>query len=285
MARIIYVNGSYLPHDEAVVHVEDRGYMLADGVYEGFELRHGEIIDMDRHLDRLWRSMGEIAISPPQRSVLSHVLRETVRRNRYKNGFVYLQVTRGVAPRDFFFPSNDKPPSIVCLVYNIPAGRADRLAEKGIQVITQRDIRWQRPDIKTLQLLPGVLARQAAFEQGASEAWLLDSENRITEGAASNAWIVSQDNQLITRQADQSILKGITRQAVLDLVEMRDLTFSERGFSLEEAYAAKEAFITSASMTVMPVVKIDDRLVGDGRPGPLTKELRKLYHQRTVISA
>lgn len=281
MTRVIYVNGRYIGRQEAVVSVEDRGYMLADGVYEGFELRNGKITDMEQHLDRLWRSMLEIGVqSLPRRGTIRHILKEIVRRNRFENGFVYLQITRGVAPRDFRFPSTQTPLSIVCLVYPLQPQKIDQLAHEGIGVITTKDIRWKRPDIKSLQLLPGVLARQAASESGALEAWLVDDEGFITEGAASNAWIVNRKNKLITRRADQSILKGVTRGAILELLGSEQIEFVERPFTLAEAYEAKEAFITSSSLSVMPVVRLNDRPVASGRPGKLTLALRDLYREK-----
>jgi D-alanine transaminase len=281
MARIIYVNGRYQNREEAAVHVEDRGYLFADGVYDAFELRDGRIIDMERHLDRLFWSMSEIAIGNiPGKRTFEHILRETVRRNGYRNGFIYMQVTRGVASREFPFPSDDTPASIICIVYNTVSGAMDRLAANGINVITCRDERWKRPDIKTILLLPSVLARQEAREKGAFEAWLLDEGGFVTEGAASNAWIISRDNELITRQRDQSILAGITRKAVLELVEKEDLKLVERPFSKEEVFEAEEAFITACSITVMPVVKIDGSPIGGGKPGKKTLLLREIYRNR-----
>jgi D-alanine transaminase len=280
MARSIYVNGQYLPGHLASVSCEDRGFQFGDGVYEGIELAAGHLIDLKRHLDRLNRSMNEIRmIKQPSMAQLRHIIRETVRRNRCQNGFVYLQITRGVAPRDYRFPPAETAPSIVCIVYHAPAGRGDTLAEAGIKVITMPDIRWTRPDIKSLQLLPGVLARQQAFEAGASEAWLLDESNHITEGAASNAWIVTEDKRLITRHTGTGILAGITRQTLADLLHQEDLLLEERSFHIDEALKAREAFITSSTNTLMPVIKIDGKKIGSGKPGPLTLRLRQSYRQ------
>lgn len=283
MSRILYVNGRYLSRQDAAVHVEDRGYLFADGVYDAFELKNGQVIDLDRHMGRLFRSMKEIAFQNiPSVHTMEHILRETVRKNRYRNGFIYLQVTRGVAPRDFRFPSADNTPlSIICMVYNAISGAMDRLASKGVNVITCPDIRWKRPDIKSILLLPAVLAKQAASEQGAFEAWMMDEQGFITEGSASNAWIINKDHELITRQRDQSILSGITRRAVLELVERENLKLIERPFSRQEAQEATEAFITACSITVMPVVKIDDAPIGTGRPGKMTLKLREFYQERT----
>ena len=282
MSRIMYVNGRYLPRSEATIPIEDRGYLFADGVYDAFELRNGQIIDIAGHLGRLYHSMSEIAIdNPPAAQVMEHILRETVRRNRYPNGFIYLQVTRGVAPRDFAFPAPDTPVSIVCIVYNAISGALDRLAQEGISVITCRDIRWKRPDIKTLLLLPAVLAKQAASEQGAKEAWMVDDEGYITEGSASNAWIITRENELITRKADGAILRGITRTAIFEFLEREKLTLVERSFTLEEALGASEAFISACSLTVMPVVKIDGTPIGTGKPGAKTLSMREIYRDRS----
>ncbi len=281
MPRIIYVNGRYVDRHVAAIHAEDRGYLFADGVYDAFELRRGVIIDLQRHMDRLFRSMSEIDMSnQPTKQTMEHIVKETVRLNRYHNGFVYLQVTRGVASRDFAFPSPDTPLSIICMVYNSLSGAMDQLARSGVKVITCRDIRWKRPDIKSILLLPSVLARQAARRQQAFEAWMLDDQGFITEGAASNAWIISKDNELITRPRDHAILGGITRQAVFELVEQENLALLERPFTLEEALDAKEAFITACSITVMPVVKIDGAAIGNGKVGMLTTRLRQLYQNR-----
>lgn len=278
MPRIIYVNGRYVERHQALVSCEDRGYQFADGVYEGIELRNRHIIDLERHLDRLFRSMAEIRLADQlSRQFLRHVVCETVRRNRYRDGFIYLQITRGVASRDYCFPPEGTPLAVVCMVYNTPLGRFGRLAQQGIRVVTQPDIRWARPDIKSLQLLPGVLARQGALEKGAREAWLVDSEGYVTEGAASNAWIITRGNQLITRHADYAILSGVTRRAVIELLEREGLHLIERRFHVDEALQAKEAFITASTNTVMPVIAIDEAMIGTGAPGVLTLRLRELY--------
>src|SRR6185437_13363501 len=260
MSRIAYVNGRYLPHAEASVSVEDRGYQFADGVYEVCEVRGGRLVDERRHMARLERSLNELRIARPMSvAALSIVLHETVRRNRVEDGTVYLQITRGVARREFPFPPDGTTPSVVVIARASDNSRLERLAAEGVAVVTVPDIRWGRVDIKTVALLPNVLAKQAAREQGAREAWLIDTQGRITEGGSSNVWIVSRDGALVTRPLGQDILPGITRSVVIEVAKAEGLPFEERTFTLDEAYAAREAFINSASQVVMPVVRIDGR--------------------------
>ncbi len=286
MSRVAYVNGRYLPHSEAKVSVEDRGYQFADGVYEVCEVRGGHLIDERRHMARLDRSLGELEIARPMSpAALKVVLRETVRRNRVRDGIVYVQVTRGVARRDFPFPSRDTRPSLVVTARSNDLERLEQIAAEGIAVITVPDMRWQRVDIKSVALLPNVLAKQSAREQGAREAWLTDAEGRITEGASSNAWIVNRDGKLITHPLGHDILPGITRSVVIDAIKAQGLAFEERAFTLEEAYAAREAFVTSASQIVLPVVSINGRPVGNGAPGLIATALRREYHQHAESSA
>ena len=285
MSRIAYVNGRYLPRGEAAVSVEDRGFQFADGVYEVCEVRGGRLVDERRHLARLDRSLRELRIARPMsQAALAVVLRETVRRNRVRDGIVYLQVTRGTAPRDFPFPADGTPPSVVVTARSNDLSRLERVAAEGIAVITAPDIRWQRVDIKSVALLPNVLAKQAARDRGAREAWLVDARGYVTEGASSNAWIVSRDGVLITRPLGNDILPGITRSVVLDLVRAQGLGFEERAFTVEEAYAAREAFVTSASQIVQPVVAIDGRPVGNGAPGLVATALRRDYHRHAEFS-
>ncbi len=285
MPHIAYVNGRYLPADRAAVSIEDRGYQFADGVYEVCEVRSGCLIDERRHMARLDRSLKELHIPRPMSAgALSLVLHEVVRRNRVRNGTVYLQVTRGVARRDFPFPAVDTPPTLVVMARNTDQARLEQLAAKGVAVVTMPDIRWGRVDIKTVALLPNVLAKQAAREQGAREAWLVDAQGRVTEGASSNAWIVSREGVLITRPLGNDILPGITRSVVIDVLKAHGLTFEERPFTVEEAYAAREAFITSASQLVLPVVSIDGRPVGNGAPGLVATALRRDYHRHAEAS-
>lgn len=278
MSRIAYVNGRYVPHGSASVHIEDRGYQFADGVYEVCEVARGYIVDMTRHLDRLDRSLRELRISWPMgRKALETVMREVVRRNRVINGLVYLQVTRGVAKRDHFFPAAETAPAIVVTAKRTDPRLAASKAEKGIRVITVPENRWERVDIKTVGLLPNVLARQQAKEAGAQEAWFMDQDGTVKEGAATNAWIVTGEGTLVTRPAEFGILKGITRATVMDIARRENIKVEERAFTIEEALAAKEAFITAASTVVMPVVAIDGKTVANGHPGSVTLALRAAF--------
>ena len=278
MSRIAYVNGRYVPHSEAGIHIEDRGYQFADGVYEVCEIARGNIMDMTRHLDRLGRSLSELRIAwPMERKALQAVIREVVRRNRVRNGLVYLQVTRGVAKRDHIFPSADTPPSIVITAKRTdPAASAARAAT-GIKVITVPENRWERVDIKSIGLLPNVLARQQAKEEGAQEAWFIDPDGTVKEGAATNAWIVTKDGVLVTRPAESGILRGITRTTIFDVAKNLGLKIEERGFSVDEARQAKEVFMTAATTVVMPIVAIDGKSVANGHPGTTTLSLREAF--------
>ena len=276
MARYAYVNGRYVDHREASVHIEDRGYQLADGVYEVVGVRDGRLIDEGPHIDRLDRSLRELRIDwPVSRAALSFIMRELMRRNRLRDGLIYMQVTRGVARRDHAFPTTPVKPALVLTTKNSKRGDAD--PGPGIAIKSQPDIRWERCDIKTVALLPNVLAKQAARESGAYEAWLIDTNGCVTEGASTNAWIVTQDGELVTRQTDNGILAGITRQTLKSLCNALQLKFVERPFSLAEAMKAQEAFITSATSFVTPVVKIDGQTVGNGKVGPTSRRLREEY--------
>ena len=278
MSRVAYVNGLYVPHAEASVHIEDRGYQLADGAYEVWAVFGGRLADAEGHFARLERSLGELRIAMPMsRPALALVLRETVRRNQVKDGLVYLQVTRGVAPRDHAFPTHPVRPALVITAKPVDLAAAEARAAKGIGVVTAPETRWARCDIKTIALLPNVLARQAARERGAGEAWFVDELGLVTEGAASNAWIVDKDGVLRTRDLNANILRGVTRKSLLGLIAGQDLPVSERPFSVEEAKQAREAFITGAGALVTPVVSIDGVPIGDGRPGPVARGLRASY--------
>lgn len=281
MSRIIYVNGKYQPYNQAMLHVEDRATLFADSVYEVIEIKSGQFVDRDAHLLRLERSMKEIRIkSPVTKSSLDIILSETIRRNRVHDGVLYLQISRGIAKRDFIFPDPEKTkPSLIVFTRSKNQKNMNEKAKLGIRVITMPDIRWQRPDIKTTGLLASVLARQSAIESRAEEAWLIDEENYITEGAASNAWIVTRENELITRQADQSILKGVTREGVIRLLSELKLTYQERKFTREEALKASECFITAATNLVMPVTHIDDQAINNAIPGPISLKLRAHFHE------
>ena len=285
MSRIAYVNGRYVPHRAAQVHVEDRGYQFADGVYEVCEVRGGQLVDERRHMDRLERSLKELRIAMPMpRNVLRVVLNETVARNRVRDGIVYLQVTRGVARRDHAFPAAGTVPSIVITAKNHNLEKLETGATDGIPVISVPDNRWDRVDIKSVGLLPNVLAKQAAREAGAKEAWFVDPKGFVTEGASTNAWIVTRDGAVVTRPAEHGILRGITRTVVLEVIADHGLKLEERAFTMDEAYAAREAFITSATQFVTPVVQIDGRPVGNGAPGLIATALRRDYHAHAEIA-
>lgn len=277
MARYAYVNGRYIPHDKAAVHVEDRGFQFADGVYEVVTVLDGRLADEQGHLDRLARSLGELRIAwPVKPDVLKLLMRNLIMRNRLRNGTIYIQVTRGVASRDFAFPASAES-TLVMTTKRVASFDKPGQLEKGVKVITIPDIRWARRDIKTVALLPQVLGKQQAYEAGAFEAWQIDPDGTITEGCSSNAWILTADGVLVTRPASNRILNGITRQSLIRLAAENGFPFEERSFTLEEARSAREAFVSSASSFVMPVARIDDHPVGDGLPGPLGRKLREAY--------
>lgn len=277
MPRIAYVNGRYVRHADASVHIEDRGYQFADGVYEVCEVARGYIVDMRGHLDRLERSLKELRIAwPMPRNVLQVVMAEVVRRNGVTNGLIYLQVTRGVAGRDFLFPANVKPALVITAKKVDPASNARR-AETGISVVTVPETRWERVDIKTVGLLPNVLAKETARAAGAQEAWFVDTDGFVKEGGSSNAWIVTRDGALVTRPADFGILRGITRTTLFEVAAKLGLRIEERGFTVEEAKQAREAFISSATTIAMPVVSIDGVTVANGHPGTVVLSLRQAF--------
>ncbi|MBI3435796.1 MAG: D-amino-acid transaminase [Proteobacteria bacterium] len=285
MARIAYVNGRYRPHADAAVPVEDRGYQFADGAYEVCEVRGGRLVDERRHMQRLRRSLGELRIAEPMSfAALSVVMHETVRRNRVVDGIVYVQVTRGVAARDFAFPPPQCARSVVVTARSLNRSSIDAIAAAGVAVVTLPENRWPRVDIKSVSLLPNVLAKQTAREHGAREAWFVDAEGFVTEGTSSNAWIVTADAMVVTRPADSLILRGITRTVLVDVLKAQGFELVERAFTREEAYGAREAFITSASQILTPVVRIDGRLVADGQPGPIARALRRGFHRHAEFS-
>jgi D-alanine transaminase len=284
MSRVAYVNGAYVPHGEAAVHIEDRGYQFADGVYEVCEVRGGRLVDETRHVARLERSLGELRIAMPMAPrPLGMVLRETVRRNRVRDGLVYMQVTRGVARRDHAFPKPGTPPALVITAKSVDPAKGEANAAKGVKVISTPDNRWERVDIKSVGLLPNCLAKQAAREAGAYEAWFVDDKGFVTEGSSTNAWIVTKDGAIVTRFADNSILKGITRTTLMDLCKREGLRVEERQFTVEEAQGAREAFLTSATTIVTSIVEIDGRPVGNGAPGSVATELRAKFHEVAEI--
>jgi D-alanine transaminase len=283
MSRIAYVNGRYVPFEHAAVHIEDRGYQLGDGVYEVCEIRDGSLVDERRHLERLSRSLASLKIARPLAPAALHfVLAEMVRRNRVSDGLLYLQVTRGVARRDHAFPEKQVKPALVVTVRALDRKKIDASAVAGIAVITAPDDRWGRVDIKTIGLLPNVLARQAAKDAGAKDAWFVGNDGFITEGASSNAWIV-KDGVLRTRPGSNRILTGITMSVVKELAAELQIKVEERAFTTDEAQAASEAFLTSATQIVMPVISIDGRKVGAGKPGPVATRLREAFHRKAEI--
>jgi D-alanine transaminase len=275
MSRIVFVNGSFVPYEEASIPIMDRGFLFADGIYEVSAVLDGRLVDNAAHLARLDRSLGEIRIANPYSTAEWIGLEEEmVRRNNLREGLVYMQVTRGVSERDFAFPK-DVTPTVVMFTQEKNMVAAP-LARSGAKVITVPDLRWERRDIKSVALLAQVLAKQAAAEAGVAEAWMVE-DGFVTEGGSSTAFIITKDNRLVTRPLSHAILPGITRRSVMRLAKEADLTVEERLFSVQEAYDAAEAFFTSATSLVMPVVQIDDRTIGDGKPGPLAQRLRALY--------
>jgi D-alanine transaminase len=276
MSRIAYVNGDYVAHGNAAVHIEDRGYQFADGVYEVIAVRDGALIDGDGHMTRLKYSLDELEIAMPMSPrVLGVVMAETIRRNRIKNGIVYLQVTRGVSPRNHPFPDFARP-ALVITARRAPFPKnADSIT--GGRVISIPDIRWNRCDIKSISLLPNVLAKQQAVEAGAMEAWMIDGDGYVTEGSSTNAWIVDKQGRLVTRPKSQSILGGITRETVLRLAAENGIEVIERPFTLDEAKQAREAFMTSTTSFIKPITQIDDTVVANGEPGETSRRLLSLY--------
>jgi D-alanine transaminase len=277
MARLAYVNGRYLPHGSAAVHIEDRGYQFADGVYEVVTIIGGRMIDEGPHLDRLERSLREIEIAMPMsRAVLRMVMRELVRRNRVQDGLLYMQITRGVSPRDHKYPAASVAPAVVMTTRQADYANSAKF-EHGVKVITIPDIRWQRCDIKTVSLLPNCIGKTMAARAGAYEAWQVDGDGMVTEGTSSNAWIVTKDGTLVTRPPTHAILNGITRLTILRIAGEEGIQFEERPFSVEEAKSAREAFTSSATSFATPVVTIDDTTIANGVPGSLTQRIFETY--------
>jgi D-alanine transaminase len=282
MSRIAYVSGRYLPHKQASVHIEDRGYQFSDGVYEVIWVAGGQFVDLEPHLDRLERSLGELAIAMPMtRAAFRLVMAEVVRRNAVREGIIYIQMTRGVAPRDHAFPARCATQIVMTAKNARPQPRA--VETDGVKAVTVPDIRWGRCDIKSVSLLPNVLAKQAARSAGAYEALFVDAQGRITEGSSSNAWIVTRDGELITRAPSTAILSGVTRRTLFEIAAEQGLRLVERAFTLAEAKAAREAFVTSTTSFVMPITQIDDAVIANGKPGSVTQGLRQRY--RTYMAA
>lgn len=274
MNRIVYVNGAYLPEEEAKISVFDRGFIFADGIYEVSAVLDGKLVDCEAHLDRLFRSCGEIRLTLPwSKAELLEIHREMIRRNDLVEGGVYLQVTRGAADRDFTFPK-DAVPSIV-LFTQARNYTSSPSVKTGLKVVTFPDLRWERRDIKSVGLLAQVLAKQHAAEQGANDAWLVE-DGVVTEGASSTAWMV-KGKTIISRPLSNKVLPGITRKALLAFLAETDFSFEERTFTLEEAFEAEELFLTSATQFVMPVTTLDGHSIHNGAPGPVTMRLREIY--------
>jgi D-alanine transaminase len=276
MSRVAYVNGRYVRHAEAAIHIEDRGYQFSDGIYEVTAIWKGRPVDLEGHWVRLERSLREMEIAMPMSvNALTVVARETVRRNMVRDGILYTQVTRGVAPRNHLFPANT-PPALVMTARNSP-NTGGAAAERGIKVISQPDIRWGRRDIKTVSLLPNAIAKQRAHEQGAAETFLYTPDGVVTECSSSNAWMVSKEGALVTRPLSNDILGGITRQRLIQIAKEAGIPVEERSFTLEEAKTARELFLSSTTNFCMPIVQLDETVIGNGHPGGVTADLRSKY--------
>jgi D-alanine transaminase len=278
MSRIAYVNGQYVRHSDAAIHIEDRGFQFADGVYEVCEVRSGMIVDLIRHLNRLDRSLSELRIvSPMSRAALTLVIREVLRRNHVKNGIFYMQVTRGTARRDHFFPPEGTVPTITITAKSTDPSIVTKKYANGIKVITLPENRWDRVDIKTVGLLPNVLAKQQAREAGAQDAIFIDRDGIVMEGASSNVWIVTPEGELVTRPAEHGILRGITRTTLIDVAARLGLKIAEREFKVEEMLAAREVFFTSATGICVPIVEVDGKTVANGHPGTISASIRDAF--------
>ena len=281
--RVAYVNGRYLPFAEASVHVEDRALQLGDGIYEVSNVLNGRPTDEDAHLDRMERSLRELGMAMPMsRAALKFVMREMIARNRIAHGFLYIQVTRGAVKRDHVPPEDPPRPTVIMTMRAQDMAALAKRMEQGIGVSTQPDIRWGRCDIKTVQLLPNLLAKQAARKTGAFEAWMVDKDGFVTEGASTNAWIVDGEGNVITRDLTNAILPGVTRRIMLEAMAEAQVKVVERKFTVAEARAAKEAFLSSATGAAVPVTSIDGQKVGDGTVGPVTRRIRDLYTARSA---
>ncbi len=276
MSRFAYVNGRYVAHCAATVHIEDRGYQFADGIYEVIAVCRGELVDAGPHLDRLERSLRELKISMPMsRAALAVVMDEVITRNRVENGIIYIQMTRGVATRDHAFPATPRTQIVMTARRTKPHPRS--VDEDGVKAISVPDIRWERCDIKSVSLLPNVLAKQQAKEAGAYEALFVAPDGTITEGSSTNAWIITREGELVTQPSSNAILSGIARSAVMAIAREEGLTLVERAFTLNEAKAAREAFVTSTTSFVMPVTQIDDAVIANGKAGSMSRKLRQRY--------
>jgi D-alanine transaminase len=282
--RIAYVNGRYLPHGAAGVHIEDRALQLGDGIYEVAAIMGGKMIDLEEHLDRMERSLREIGMDMPMaRASLKSVMHEMMTRNKVRDGLLYLQVSRGAVRRDHPIPDTVPRPTLIMTARAQDPALVKKKLTEGIGVITRPDQRWARRDIKTVQLLPNLLAKTEARKAGAYEAWLVDNDGFVTEGTSTTAWIVDEDGHVVTRQLSNDILPGVTRRVIMEAAAEGQLAIVQRKFTVEEASRAREAFLSSASGAAVPVVKIDGKLIGDGTPGPLTRRIQALYAQKAGI--
>jgi D-alanine transaminase len=284
MPRIAYVNGAYRPLADAAVHVEDRGFQFADGIYEVVLCVDGRLWDLEGHLARWRRSLGELSINEPMSTrAMTLVIRQILRMNRLANAIVYMQATRGAAPRNHAFPAKPVKPTLVITARPFVLDKYHEQAAKGVKVVTTEDIRWGRVDIKTVGLLPNALAKEFARHEGAYEAWLV-KDGRITEGSSTNAWIVRQDGALVTHPLGHSILGGVTRLSIIECARNLQIRVVEEAFTKEDALRAREAFITSASALATPVIAIDEVAIGNGKPGPVTQRLRAAYLEMMAAS-
>jgi D-alanine transaminase len=284
--RTAYVNGRYVPHGQAGVHIEDRALQFADGIYEVVGIIDGQIFDEDEHLARLERSVGEIGIAMPMgRKALKLVIREIARRNRVKNGLVYMQVTRGASRRDHPVPAKSPRPTLIVTARNLKTADIERQRAEGVKVITHKDERWARRDIKSTALLPNILAKTAARKAGAYEAWLVDPDGFVTEGSSTSAWIVDKNGHIVTRNLSNDILPGVTRRVIMEAAAEAQMPVIERKFTPAEAVKAREAFYTAASAGAIPIVAIDGKPIGDGKPGPVTKRVHELYRRMAELRA
>ena len=278
--RTAYVNGRYVPHGEAGVHIEDRALQFADGIYEVVGVVGSKVFDEEEHLDRLERSLRELGIAMPMgREALKLVIREIARRNRVTHGLIYMQVTRGASRRDHPIPAKNPRPTLIITARNLKTVDIEKQRMEGVKVATQPDQRWARCDIKSTALLPNILAKTAARKAGAYEAWLIDRDGYVTEGSSTSAWIVDKDGRLVTRDLSNAILPGVTRRLVLEAAAGAQIPVVERKFTPADAAEAREAFFTAASVGAIPITVIDGKPVGDGKPGPITKRIHELYRR------
>lgn len=285
MSRVAWVNGCFRPRSQATVSVDDRSILFADSVYEVCEVRGRALVDLEAHLDRLERSLRELEMAAPVgRRALTLLMFETLRRNLVRDGMVYVQISRGAAPRDFLYPAPPVKPTLIITARRINRAAAEARAVQGMAVITLPDLRWGRVDIKSTGLLANVMAKEAARAAGAREVWFIDGNGDVTEAGSSNAWIITHAGVMVTRPVDGSILAGVTRGSVLRLAQSMGLAVEQRPFTRAEALNAKEAFVTAATTLVAPVVSIDGQCIGDGIPGEQTLALRQRFHSVTEFT-